>query len=88
MFFQGLINGFNGHNVQPESSHHYSTPQQLQHQHQQPDAAPWVTDEMMSQYAPSIEQTDSPFYYEHNKLLFALHLERLERNHQSSRPFS
>jgi hypothetical protein len=95
IFLQGLVNGFNGHQMQAGSSHHYPQAQQLQqhhhHQHEQQQQQPgssWVTDQMMSQYAPTIEETDSPFYYEHNKLLFALHLERLQRNNQQGRPFS
>ena len=35
---------------------------------------------ILSQYTPALNATDNPYYYENNKLLFALYMERLRRN--------
>ncbi|XP_059475987.1 uncharacterized protein LOC132196998 isoform X2 [Neocloeon triangulifer] len=74
----GHMNGFNGQVMHNNSPHNQQNPE--------PDPS-WITDQMIAQYAPQIDQVDSPYYYEHNKLLFALYLERLQRNPQN-RPLS
>lgn len=40
----------------------------------------WVTNHILSQYNPALSASDNPYYYESNKLLFALYMERLHRN--------
>ncbi|PSN50729.1 hypothetical protein C0J52_01217 [Blattella germanica] len=40
----------------------------------------WMTDNILSQYTPALNASDNPYYYENNKLLFALYMERLQRN--------
>lgn len=40
---------------------------------------PWMSEHVLSQYAPSLTASDNPYYYENNKLLFALYMERLQR---------
>jgi hypothetical protein len=32
-----------------------------------------------AKYTPDLNASDNPFYYENNKLLYALHMERLQR---------
>ncbi|KAJ9589494.1 hypothetical protein L9F63_017311 [Diploptera punctata] len=42
--------------------------------------ANWIDSRILSQYTPDLNATDNPYYYENNKLLFALYMERLHRN--------
>ncbi|CAB3371441.1 Hypothetical predicted protein [Cloeon dipterum] len=48
----GFMNGVNGHNGLPESNQYQQQPSPGPS-----TVAPWVTDQMMAQYAPQIEQT-------------------------------
>lgn len=40
----------------------------------------WMTNHILSQYSPALDASENPYYYESNKLLFALYMERLHRN--------
>ncbi|PNF17322.1 hypothetical protein B7P43_G04981 [Cryptotermes secundus] len=40
----------------------------------------WMTNQILSQYSPDLDASENPYYYESNKLLFALYMERLHRN--------
>jgi hypothetical protein len=40
----------------------------------------WISNNILSQYSPSLNASDNPYYYESNKLLFALYMERIHRN--------
>jgi len=40
----------------------------------------WMTNHILSQYSPALNASDNPYYYESNKLLFALYMERLHRS--------
>lgn len=42
-------------------------------------SVPWMTEQIIAQYAPILTQTDNPHYYENNKMLFALFMERVHR---------
>ncbi|KAG8221894.1 hypothetical protein J437_LFUL006712 [Ladona fulva] len=39
----------------------------------------WISEEAISNYNPSLDSTDNPFYYETNKILFSLYWERMQR---------
>jgi hypothetical protein len=39
----------------------------------------WLTQQMLAEYAPILNQTDNPHYYENNKMLYDLFMERLQR---------
>ncbi|KAK7793024.1 hypothetical protein R5R35_004456 [Gryllus longicercus] len=39
----------------------------------------WMSEQVLSLYSPDLGATDNPFYYENNKLLFALYMERMQR---------
>ncbi|KAF4519543.1 hypothetical protein B566_EDAN009446 [Ephemera danica] len=39
----------------------------------------WESEQMMAQYTPILDQTENPHYYESNKMLFELFMERLQR---------
>ena len=40
----------------------------------------WISNSILSQYSPALSASDNPYYYESNKLLFALYMERIHRN--------
>jgi len=40
----------------------------------------WIPNNILSQYSPTLNASDNPYYYESNKLLFALYMERIHRN--------
>jgi len=40
----------------------------------------WISNNILSQYSPTLNASDNPYYYESNKLLFALYMERIHRN--------
>lgn len=40
---------------------------------------PWMSTQILSQYTPDLTAADNPYYYENNKLLFALYMERVQR---------
>lgn len=55
---------------------------QHSHQHQhQPDNLNAID---MESYSPELTATENPFYYNKNKLLFDLHIERERRNQQAN----
>lgn len=39
----------------------------------------WMTEQILSHYSPDLNASDNPYYYENNKLLFALYMERMQR---------
>lgn len=43
----------------------------------------WMTNHILAQYNPALNALENPYYYESNKLLFALYIERLHRNGSS-----
>lgn len=40
----------------------------------------WMTNQALPHYNPALTASDNPYYYESNKLLYALYMERLHRN--------
>ncbi|XP_046406952.1 uncharacterized protein LOC124171726 [Ischnura elegans] len=48
-----------------------------------PPASGWISEEALSMYNPSLDSCDNPFYYESNKILFSLYLERMQRGGQN-----
>lgn len=63
----------NGRLHQPVAQHH-----QHSHQHQ-PDNLDSID---MENYSPELTAAENPFYYNKNKLLFDLHIERVRRTQQ------
>ncbi|XP_067006033.1 uncharacterized protein [Anabrus simplex] len=42
----------------------------------------WMTSQVLAHYSPDLNASDNPYYYESNKLLFALYMERMQRSGQ------
>lgn len=43
----------------------------------------WMTNHILPRYNPALDASENPYYYESNKLLFALYIERLHRTGSS-----
>lgn len=71
--YTGLVS-FNGLH-QSISQHQHS------HQQHQPDNMNAIE---MENYSPELTADENPFYYNKNKLLFDLHIERVRRNQQAN----
>lgn len=67
------------HQQQQQQQHH---PHHPQHSHQSTHAEPNNNNQMEDVYSPELTADENPFYYDKNKLLFDLHVER-QRRHQS-----
>lgn len=67
-----------------QQQHHIAQQQMLQHQQQngpeQINHQLHNNNNLMENYCPELDQSENPFYYDKNKLLYDLHAERMLRN--------
>lgn len=79
-----LAAGTNAHKQNQHQHHHHHQQQQQQQQMHHPthlNNAEQNNNEMEDVYCPELTPDENPFYYDKNKLLFDLHVER-QRRHQ------
>ncbi|XP_055377758.1 uncharacterized histidine-rich protein DDB_G0274557 [Condylostylus longicornis] len=68
------------HHHQPSHSHHHHHHHHHENGHLVHIASSHIEIEDNSTYNPELNQDENPYYYNKNKLLFELHLERSKRN--------
>lgn len=80
----GIVPSINDRLHQSIAVHHQQQHHQQQHQHQHSRQSDNLNGIDMENYSPELSATENPFYYNKNKLLFDLHLERERRNQQTN----